>query len=362
MKTSLYMSATYEAPPTLKIMFPQRPAECDPVVANRSLEHGLEMAELAAELGFDWISVSQHHYQPITMTANPMVMAAALAERVKGVKIAILGALMPLLNPVRTAEEFALLDQITNGRVVAGMLRGTPNEFLTYGTNVQETRAKYEEGVELVLRALSEPEPFAWQGTHYSYRTVSVWPRPLQPHLPVMLSANSKESGTFAAHHHVGAGLSFVPNEMAGDLASHYRAECAVAGWQPEPDDIVYRGFIYVAETDAEAIAARQPRPAPVSDDGQSSRPEDITGRAASGKTGVLEATGQLMKAAVDGSFGTQFLGSPETVLGQLKALSERAGVGVVDLVFQPPGVSYEAGRRSLELFGREVLPHLGDL
>jgi alkanesulfonate monooxygenase SsuD/methylene tetrahydromethanopterin reductase-like flavin-dependent oxidoreductase (luciferase family) len=96
-------------------------------IAERSMESSLEQFELADQLGFDWVTLAEHHFAPMSLTPNPMVMAGALTQRVKRAKIALLGANIPILNPVRVAEEFAMLDALTGGRVIAGMLRHPTN-------------------------------------------------------------------------------------------------------------------------------------------------------------------------------------------------------------------------------------------
>src|SRR5918911_5255895 len=116
-------------------------------LAEQSMELGLEQFKLADELGFDWVTVAEHHYAPFSMTPNPMVMAGALTQCVKRAGIALLGANIPILNPVRVAEEVAMLDVMIGGRLIAGMLRGTPNEYVTYGTNPAETRDRFEEAL-----------------------------------------------------------------------------------------------------------------------------------------------------------------------------------------------------------------------
>src|SRR6476469_4703960 len=103
--------------------------------AVQSFDESLEQFELADQVGFDWVTVAEHHYAPFSLTPNPMVLAGALTQRVTRAKIALLGANTPILNPVRVAAEFAMLDTLTGGRVIAGMLRGTPYEYVTYGIN-----------------------------------------------------------------------------------------------------------------------------------------------------------------------------------------------------------------------------------
>jgi alkanesulfonate monooxygenase SsuD/methylene tetrahydromethanopterin reductase-like flavin-dependent oxidoreductase (luciferase family) len=95
--------------------------------AQASMQAALEQFELADQLGFDWVTVAEHHYSPASLTPNPMVMAAAVTQRVERARIALLGSNIPNQNPVRVAEEFAMLDTLSGGRIVAGMLRGTSN-------------------------------------------------------------------------------------------------------------------------------------------------------------------------------------------------------------------------------------------
>src|SRR5215469_4275641 len=128
----------------------------------------------------DWVSVSEHHYSPRILTPSLPIAAAYIASHVHNIKIALLGPIVPQSNPVLLAEEMAMLDTMAEGRLIVGMLRGTTNEMMTYDLNPEESRERTDEGMELILRAWKEPEPFGWQGRHFHYRTVSVWPKPLQ--------------------------------------------------------------------------------------------------------------------------------------------------------------------------------------
>src|SRR6202161_716806 len=150
----------YDGPaPGLEI-WPASPHHCDPGIAQASFAHTLAMCARADALGFDWVSISEHHYAPYIMTPNPVVMAAAISQVVKRAKIALLGPLLPLSNPIRVAEEVAMLDSLSGGRVVVLFLRGTPNEQKTFGT-VGDTRGMTQEGIDLIRRAWTDLEPFA---------------------------------------------------------------------------------------------------------------------------------------------------------------------------------------------------------
>lgn len=371
MKASFFCTNSYLSPePFQRPGWPSAPGLSKADIGVRSAEFALAQAQLADEAGFDWIACSEHHYMPGLQTANPNIFAAALTRVVKRARIAVLGPLVSMTNPVRTAEELAMLDQLSGGRVIALFLRGTPNEFLAYGVNPQETRARTQEASELIVRALTEPEPFGWEGRYFRFRTVAVWPRVIQqPHPPLFYSGNSIESATFAAEHHFGLGVSYYPPHLVAQLTGHYRQECAKRGWSPVPDQLIYRTFIGVAETDKQATemksrflglgaviaATTQGRASamgmPKLDLGLA--PKEL-GTDADGKNSAADK-GQ----AGFGFGGLQFCGSPDTVVKQIAEFHEFTGVGVLDVSFGGVGLSPEEARRSFHLFSREVLPRI---
>ena len=161
MKVSYLCNKSYADPSVMsKGRFPFPPGLYDPEVGAQSLESALNNARLADELGFDWVSVSEHHYGPGIMTPNASVWAGALTQVVKNAKIALLGPIVSINNPVRLAEEIAQLDMMSGGRLVVFMLRGTPNEFNTYYVNPAETRERAQEAIKLIERALCKHRRF----------------------------------------------------------------------------------------------------------------------------------------------------------------------------------------------------------
>jgi alkanesulfonate monooxygenase SsuD/methylene tetrahydromethanopterin reductase-like flavin-dependent oxidoreductase (luciferase family) len=335
-------------------------------VAERSMETSLEQFELADQLGFDWVTLAEHHFAPMSLTPNPMVMAGALTQRVKRAKIALLGSNIPILNPVRVAEEFAMLDALTGGRVVAGMLRGTTNEYVTYATNPAESRERFEEALELIVKAWTEPQPFGWQGRFYEYRTISIWPRPVQkPHPPIYMSGSSPESGEFAARNHLSLGLAFTNVPLAARAADYYRSQACACGWSPTPDDVLYRLSIHVADTDQQAIDDLLAAGAAERRGGLSTANKALDeaaaqlgyyGRDVENQRGRLEI--REFKERIE--LGQLLVGSPETVLQQICTIKESLGCGILDLIFQPVG--RDKTLKAIELFGRDVLPRIRDL
>ena len=371
MKASFFCTNSYLSPEAFQRPgWPTPPRLSKPDISKQSAEFALGQAELAEGAGFDWIACSEHHYMPGLQTANPNIFAAALTRVVKRARIAVLGPLVSMTNPVRTAEELAMLDQLSGGRLIALFLRGTPNEFLAYGVNPQETRARTQEASELIVRALTEPEPFGWEGRYFRFRTIAVWPRVIQqPHPPLYYSGNSIESATFAAENHFGLGVSYYPPHLVAQLTGHYRNECAKRGWSPVTDQLIYRTFVGVAETDKEAeemkrrflglgaviAATTQGRASvmgmPRLDPGLA--PKEV-GTDADGKNSAADK-GQ----AGFGFGGLQFCGSPGTVVTQIREFHELTGIGVLDVSFGGAGLTPGEAKRSFHLFASEVLPRI---
>ncbi len=355
MKTSYFQVGSYSAPREIRPEWPLPPAYYDPECGRRSLHQAIEQCELADQLGFDWVSFSEHHYHP-TVAPNPALAAAAVATRVQKAKIAMLGHNLTLNNPIKVAEDLAMLDTLSDGRLVVGFLRGTPNEFQVFTVNPAESRDLTLESMELILKAWTEPVPFSWEGRHYQYRTVAVWPRPVQqPYPRCYVLGGSKDTADFAARHHLGLGVAFQPFAVLSQTVNYYREKCAEAGWQPTPDDILYRAAVCVAKSAAEAQheAARWLH-----------LPRTFTMRG-----GINEAVERLDPAGLNiaklagaGFSFARFVGTPDLIVQQVTECREKTGAGVIDLSFQGPGMAHDQTMRMMELFGQEVLPRIRDI
>ena len=356
MKVSYFETARYVAPQPPPAEWPVPPGAYDPDAGMQAYQGMVQRLTYVEELGFDWVSVSEHHYSPRILTPNPNISASFLAARSEKIKIAVLGRIVSQSNPVQVAEELAMLDNLAQGRLVVGLLRGTTNEYLTYGLNPAEARERTTEGMELILTAWTEPQPFGWQGRHFHYRTVSVWPRPLQqPHPATYSLGTSAESCEFAARHHIGLGVSFAPFEVVSKSARYYREACARYGWQPTREQIVYRANILLAQTDEEAEEVmRKPVQPPF--------PMRAGIRDALLKLDSRNVAGEARTPNVGGVLPTTFVGSPDTVVEHVKRCRDEVGAGVIDLMFQNPDGDPASLMRSLELFGTKVLPRIREI
>jgi alkanesulfonate monooxygenase SsuD/methylene tetrahydromethanopterin reductase-like flavin-dependent oxidoreductase (luciferase family) len=210
--------------------------------------------------------------------------------------------------------------------------------------------------MELILRAWKEPQPFGWQGRHFHYRTVSVWPKPLQQPLPPIYAlGTSSEASDFAARNHIGLGVSFGPFDAMGRVTGYYKEQCARHEWQPEPHQIIYRANILISETGekAQQALAQYPR--------QAVFPLKAGVGAALLELDQRNVAGEGRRPAnVNRALPINFCGGPDEILAQLKQCREQIGCGVVDLSFQTPGSEHpDELMEALELFGKKVLPHI---
>lgn len=366
MKLSLFCNTRYVGPAPSHT-WPVPAAEYSDEVAARSMQITLDRAQLADQLGFDWVAVAEHHFAPFSITPNPMVMAGALTQVVKNAKIALLGPDIPILNPVRVAEEFAMLDTMTGGRIIAGFMRGTPNEYVTYNINPEESRGRFGEAVELVRKAWTETQPFGWQGRYYEYRTICIWPRPVQaPHPPMFMSGTSPESGKWAAENQISLGFAVTTLPHAIRSATYYREQCEIAGWTPTPDDFIFRLGVHVADTDEQAIddltsaGGKPPPPGGIS----------LMNREVANAVGQSSYYGQDPESRQENrqtarnmderiELGQLLVGGPETVKKQMKRIRDELGAGVLDLITVVP--QDDKARKCLELLGTKILPEIRD-
>jgi alkanesulfonate monooxygenase SsuD/methylene tetrahydromethanopterin reductase-like flavin-dependent oxidoreductase (luciferase family) len=364
MKAALFSPVPYLGP-AKRGTWPVPPQPYSVDVAMRSLEVSLDQFQLADELGFDWVTLAEHHYAPFSLTPNPTILAGALTQRVRRARIALLGPTIPILNPVRVAEEMAMLDNLSGGRVVVGMLRGTSNEYATYNVNPAESRERFEEALELIVSAWTQPQPFGWQGRYYEYRSISIWPRPVQqPHPPIYMSGSSPESGELAARRRVRLGFAFTTVPLARKAARHYRRCAAEAGWEPGPDDVLYRVTAHVAESDEAAMEQLQRAEHGGAGSytlSNRSLDEAVARAGYYGRDAETQRT-RVQRRPLEQriELGQLVAGGPDTVLRQIRSIRDEVGAGILEVVFahgDPNGTM-----ASLERFGRHVLPRMREL
>ena len=230
----------------------------DPARGHQVYNEYLDQLEYAEQLGFDGIGCNEHHSNGYGLMPSPNLIAATLTRRTSRAAIVVLGNSIALYNPpIRVAEEFAMLDCMSGGRLVAGFPVGTSMDTnYAYGTVPALTREKYAEAHELIIKAWTEREPFAFNGRYTKLRYVNCWPRPVQsPRPPVFIpGGGSVETYDFCLENDY--------NYSYLSYTGYLRAKLLMDGYwdrvsQRNKDDSPYRaGFaqvICVGETDEEA-------------------------------------------------------------------------------------------------------------
>lgn len=188
---------------------------------------------------------------------SPNVIAGMLARRTKNAKTAVLGNGLPLrANPLRIAEEIAMLDVVIRGQIISRFVRGIGCEYFPIEVNPTFSRGMLYEAHDLIVRAWTEPGPFEHLGRHFQYRYVNVWPRPYtKPHPPIWIpSAGSSETIEFAAEHRHRYVTVFTPLEKVKRLFDAYRT-CTREqyGYEPEPAQLGYAPGTYVSDGEQRA-------------------------------------------------------------------------------------------------------------
>lgn len=230
----------------------------DPEKGHQLYNRYLDELEYAEALGFDAVSVNEHHQTAYGLMPSPIVTASALARRTSRVKIAILGSALPLrAHPMSVAEEHAMIDVISGGRLVSGFVRGIGAEYHTFGVDPTVSHERFHEAHDLIVRAWTEPGPFSFQGKHYNLRYANLWPRPYQkPHPPIWIpSQGSKETIDWASHpdRRYTYLQTFSPAKVVARYLGQYRATAKGYGYEAEDRQLGWAVPVYVGKDDESA-------------------------------------------------------------------------------------------------------------
>ena len=244
-----------EFKPGRHMPFPLPGSYFDPEIAARSYEQHLAVWEEMDRLGFDGVGLNEHHATPHGLMNSPNMMAVAGAQRTKKLKFFMLGNLLPLHNPLRIAEELAMADCISRGRIMAGFARGVPREYKVYDVPMADSRARFDEGLAVILRAWQE-DVFSHEGKFWRYKDIGIWPRPYQrPHPPVWIPfTGSKETIECAAAGNFGAAIHHPHRGVIKDMIAHFGKMLAKSGHRINPDQICLMTEAWVAESGAKAL------------------------------------------------------------------------------------------------------------
>src|SRR2546423_9440328 len=172
MKVSFFETGRYVPPPGTPREWPVPSSAYDPEIGAGAYRAMVDRARLVEELGFDWISLSEHHYSPRILTPSPPLSAAWIAGQVTKIKIALLGPIVPQSNPIRIAKELAMLDTMAGGRPAGRLFGGAPQQKPSLPLTPKEAGERGDEGMGLILQSWSETQAFRWRGADFPKRTL----------------------------------------------------------------------------------------------------------------------------------------------------------------------------------------------
>jgi alkanesulfonate monooxygenase SsuD/methylene tetrahydromethanopterin reductase-like flavin-dependent oxidoreductase (luciferase family) len=229
------------------------------LAAKTYYEH-LEVWREMDALGYDGVGLNEHHTTPHGLMNSPNMMASVAAQHTKKLKFLILGNLLPLHNPLRIAEELAMADVLSHGRVISGFARGVPREYKVYRVPMSESRARFEEAFDVIMKAWTS-ETFSHEGKFWNYKDVSIWPRPWQqPHPPVWVPfTGSKETIEWAGKHNLSAVIHPQHPGLTEDIVNHFAKSLAAHGHRLTTDKLCVVTDAYVADSRQKAVEEYAP-------------------------------------------------------------------------------------------------------
>ena len=329
-------------------------------------QRDIEQMAWTEELGFDSIWLTEHHFIEYGLSVSPAVLAAAVAMRTRRVRIGLAAAILPFHDPIRLAEELAMVDILSNGRLDVGVGRGNrPVEFAGYRIPQIESRERFEETLAIMTRAWTQ-ERFSYEGRYYTIPEVRVIPKPVQqPHPPLYIVCTSPDTIEATALR----GLPMLNSILRGPVdqlvgqRDIYVKACQKAGrTEAETNALLGRWgvsrHVYVAPTDAEALAETKDAEMWYQESLRRflvpERIEDVHPLLQPGFRTMAERLAKVSWEQLVAE--TVAFGSPDTVADKIDQL-RRLGVGEVLCWMNFGGLPQERIRRSMELFAREVIP-----
>jgi alkanesulfonate monooxygenase SsuD/methylene tetrahydromethanopterin reductase-like flavin-dependent oxidoreductase (luciferase family) len=349
----------------------------DPLKGARNYEEHLDEMTYCEELGFDGVVFNEHHYSAYGTMPSPNLIAAALSQRTSRIKIGVLGNILPLrYHPVRVAEEYAMIDCLSGGRLIAGFVRGIPPEYIWYGVNPEESRGRFEEAYQLIMTAWTQPL-WSHEGKFFQLKDCAIWPRPLQqPHPPIWIAARSAESIEWCVKRCLPTAQVYQTTDQIEDTFNYYRRCARDEGWEASPDDFILCRHIYIDETDQKAREIAEPAMRYFFTVFNRGFNEAINKGAADQQRLMAALTTErsfnyfregnrqrldFSKLDWDGLIRTGYLiaGNPDTVARQLLDQMKQIGAGHFMGMFHIGNLAHDKVVSSLNRFHKEIMPRL---
>src|SRR6201996_665044 len=320
------------------------------------------LVDAAEQWGLDAMWLAELHFTPDrSVLASPLILAAAIAQRTRRMKIGTAVQVLPLCHPLRLAEEAATVDQISDGRLIFGVGRsGFPRTYEAYGVPYEESRERFAETLEIVKRAWTE-ERFSYRGKYFAYDKVALVPKPRQkPYPPIRIAATSVDTyAAIGAQGHaifVAARIGTI-SELA-PLVAGYREAWRAAG-HPGDGEVYLRVPVYVAET--EERARREPEESVMhlfrTIGGQLEASANLSGARAIEER--AERGERLLTVSYEEALRDKMIvGTPTQVAEKLQRLREEIGLDGILAELNPGSlIPHAQVMNALRLLCQEVMP-----
>ncbi len=357
-------------------------SEYDPYRAANLYNRYLDEKIYAEEVGFDGLMVNEHHSAPFCMNGVANVQASILARITTRVKILLLGNILPIHDdPLWLAEQLAMIDVISRGRLIPGIVRGSGGESISHNIPPHYNRERFEEAHDFLIKTWTTPGPFRWEGKHFHYRYVNPWAVPYQkPHPPIWVpGTSSRETVEWCARHRYPYVMLSTQLELTREMYKVYYETAEEEGYQAGPQHLGYMFFVHVEENKARAMevgrtltqGVRSPfdpgvqRPIPwiMSPPGLNSR------RAVALRRQMVapDATGKTRAGAL-ASFEDQvatrgmIVGTPDECVEGIRYIMEYLRPGIIIFRTGDGAMDHESQMRTLKLMGEHVLPAMREI
>ena len=324
----------------------------------------MRQIEHADEAGFDVYSIIDHHFFPkFSISANPLAMFTAAAQRTRSIRFRTALHTLPLENPMRLAGMIAEADILTNGRLECGLGRGHAWLFEPSCLPLEESRPRYQEAIDILELAFTQ-QKFSYDGQFYKVKDLSVVPKPLQKPYPKFYTGGTSDV-TYQMAGEKGWGI-FVPpllpwKVLEGPL-NIYKKACGAHGHEP---DIVYIRPVYLGEDEKQIRKEVEQavhnflafNASPVESIQSEEKKAELRAKGYGFyASGALESLTKLTyEQIVDQEIG--FIGTPEKVIAQVRALQQKGGIGELAIVANFGGLDHWQSIKTQQLFAKHVIP-----
>jgi len=350
---------------SLWVDFPNK--HFDPERGRALYERYLSELVLADKLGFDGVIVNEHHNTAYSMMAAPNLIAAAIIPQMKKAKICVWGTPPNLEYPNRLAEEYAMLDVLSGGRLEVAFPLGTGMEYWANPINPASARARYRESIDIILQAWTQDGPTTYYGDFYTYRYLNPWPRPYQkPHPPCyIVGTGSPETVELAARLGFGYSAVFVSKQRAFELNQQLRRSSAEYGHPVRPEQLPLQVITYVAETKEKAEEEAIPHLRFFFEDALRTTPTFLA------PPGYLSVAELKKRAALADKLHGGFsfdnvnesffvaVGTADQVVAQLEEWGGRMGTSHYNLLAAIGDMPHWKVVKNLSLIGQDVIPRV---